>query len=210
MTFTEFENIAHKAFSQPLPGSSAHHLLAPASRGSENLDQLDHSKINTAGVMALFFQQNNLPHLVLIERATSRGVHSGQIAFPGGRREIDDLDFKHTALRETEEEIGLPANDIEVLGGFSPLYIPPSNFLVHPFVGLYHQAPTFIPQPSEVAQVIPIDFNLLIHDSAIVEQAIKVRGFNMTVPTFLINGITIWGATAMMLSELRHMIKSAR
>ena len=210
MTFQDFEQIAHKAFSKPLPGSQAQHLLAPAGRGAENLDQLDHAKINTAGVLALFINQDNLPHLVLIERATYRGVHSGQIAFPGGRKELSDLDFKQTALRETEEEIGLPANDIEVVGGFSPLYIPPSNFLVHPYVGLYHQQPKFVKQPSEVAQIIKLDFNLLLHDSAIVEQAIKVRGFNMTVPTFLINDITIWGATAMMLSELRHMIISAQ
>ena len=208
MNFIEFQEIAKTAFKKPLPGGNAQHLLAPEGRTLPDPSQLNLSQINTAGVLALFVNTNNMPHLVLIERATYRGVHSGQIAFPGGRKEDHDLDYRDTALRETEEEIGVPAKGIEVVGSFSPLYIQPSNFLVYPYAGFYYEVPNFKPQESEVAQIIQIDFNHFLKDSAIREQTIAVRGFNMKVPTFLIDGHTIWGATAMMLSELRQMIIS--
>lgn len=206
MTFEEFKALAENAFTKPLPGLSAQLRFAPEGRNLPDINTLDHSKLNTAGVLALFTNLKDTPHIVLIERAPSKGVHSGQIAFPGGRWEDEDSDFQHTALRETEEEVGLPAKNIEVLGGFSPIYIPPSNFLVHPFAGIYEGERNFIPQESEVAQIIEMDFNHILEESAIIEQKIQVRGFNMRVPTFYIEGHTIWGATAMMLSELRQMI----
>ena len=206
MNFDQFHRILESALQQPLPGSDAQHALAPLGRPHFIPKDAEVNNIRKAGVMALFINTDSKPHLVLIERATSKGVHSGQIAFPGGEVEKEDLSFKETALRETEEEIGLKASEIEVFGSFSPIYIPPSNFLVYPFTGIYHSEPTFVLQVSEVANIITIDFNHFLLDSSIVEQTINVRGFNMKVPTFYIDGHTIWGATAMMLSELRQMI----
>lgn len=209
MNFDQFEIILKSALKRPLPGSDAQHLLAPSGRKSHIPDEIERPGIRKAGVMALFINAKTKPHLVLIERATSKGVHSGQIAFPGGQVEERDTSFRDTALRETEEEIGLKPSDIEVLGSFSPIYIPPSNFLVHPFVGLHHLQPNFVPQVSEVASIITLDFNHFLLDSSVKEQTINVRGFNMRVPTFYVDGHTIWGATAMMLSELRQMIIGA-
>lgn len=206
MDFNQFLGVLQSAHRQPLPGSDAQHLLAPVGRPHFLPKDAELKNIRKAGVMALFIKTDSKPHLVLIERATSKGVHSGQIAFPGGQVEKQDLSFKETALRETEEEIGLQASEIEVFGSFSPIYIEPSNYLVHPFTGIYHGNPAFVPQVSEVANIISIDFNHFLLDSSIIEQNINVRGFNMKVPTFYIDGHTIWGATAMMLSELRQMI----
>ena len=206
MNFEQFQGVLKSALRQPLPGSDAQHMLAPVGRTAFVPSQTEGTNIRQAGVMALFVETKTRPHLVLIERATSKGVHSGQIAFPGGKVEEQDTSFKETALRETEEEIGLKASEIEVFGSFSPIYIPPSNFMVHPFTGIYHQEPQFIPQVSEVANVITVDFNDFLLDSSIKQQRINVRGFNMNVPTFYVDGHTIWGATAMMLSELRQMI----
>ncbi len=206
MNFEQIKNTLKSAINNPLPGSEAQHQLAPVGRTSTIPNKSEIPDVRKAGVMALFVQSNSKPHLVFIERTTSKSVHSGQIAFPGGQVEKHDISFKHTALRETEEEIGLNQSAIEVFGGFTPIYIPPSNFLVHPFVGVYHQVPEFIPQVTEVASIITIDFNHFLLDSSIRHQTINVRGFNMEVPTFYVDGYTIWGATAMMLSELRQMI----
>jgi len=210
LNFEEFRLRIKKAFEKPLPGADAQHILAPIGRNSTDIQRIDYDRVNTAGVLALFIKDDNKPNLVLIERATYRGVHSGQIAFPGGRKEDEDKNYEETALRETEEEIGLPADNIEILGAFSPLYIPPSNFLVHPFAGIYSQKPKFVPQPSEVSRVIELDFNQLLHESSIRTQQITVRGTPMQVPAFYVDGFTIWGATAMMLSELRHMISNVK
>lgn len=206
MNFEQFQAVLKNALQHPLPGSDAQHMLAPAGRKASVPPQIEDINIRQAGVMALFVETKTRPHLVLIERATSKGVHSGQIAFPGGKAEKKDLSFKETALRETEEEIGLKASEIEVFGSFSSIYIPPSNFMVHPFTGIYHQKPKFIPQVSEVANIITLDFNDFLLDSSIKQQRINVRGYNMDVPSFYVDGYTIWGATAMMLSELRQMI----
>ena len=97
-----------------------------------------------AGVMALFYpKENNVTHLLLILRKTYKGVHSNQIAFPGGKFEPEDADLKYTALRETFEEVGVPLAAIHVIKALSPVYIPPSNFEVQPFVGVYDATASF-------------------------------------------------------------------
>jgi len=164
-----------------------------------------------AGVMALFYPSpENETYLILILRKTYKGVHSAQVGFPGGKVEKFDNDLKQTALRETEEEIGVPANNITVHKAMSPLYIPPSNFSVFPFIGITESTPAFVKQDSEVEELIEIKISDFLDD----QNAIKVSVMtslkkNLIVPAFKLNGYDVWGATAMMLSEVKDLLKMA-
>ena len=145
-----------------------------------------------------------------MERSKDGGVHSGQVSFPGGKREAYDLNIEATALREAEEEMGIPADKVEIIGAFSQLYIPASNFMVSPFVGRLAFRPDFQLENREVAQLIEVPLQRLLTEAS-QEVKIKVRE-NMTVeaPAWLMDGHVIWGATAMMLSELLTIIRKLR
>lgn len=199
-----------KALKQPLPGLDAQLKLAHGTRKG----LYGHPKdARTAAVLALFFPKEDDWHLALIQRAAhEKGHHAGQISFPGGRHEASDPDFRHTALRETEEEIGVKANKISILGDLSSLYIPVSNFLVHPFVGYVDFAPDFQPEPSEVAQVLELPFSEFLADQAIGKTTLELPNQMKIkdVPHFNVKNHIIWGATAMMLSELVTVAQSIR
>lgn len=197
-----------KALQQPLPGIAAQLKLAPHSRKSVPAEPTNAQK---AAVLALFFPKDKIWHLALIQRAAhDKDQHSGQIGFPGGRHEKDDPDFRFTALRETEEEIGLAAQEIKVLGSLSSLYIPVSDFLVFPYVGYVGFTPTFQPEPSEVEKVLELPFSEFLkkrairRSSLVLPNKIKLK----EVPHFKVNGHIIWGATAMMMSELVMVAQS--
>tara|TARA_B100001245_G_scaffold236673_1_gene229627 strand:- start:810 stop:1454 length:645 start_codon:yes stop_codon:yes gene_type:complete len=205
LDFNHFREELEKAFTRPLPGQDAQYQMTPAGRERVDLKRIDQEKVKQAATAALFFPMQNRPHLILTRRVEYPGVHSGQISFPGGRREPEDESFMDTALRETHEEIGVKAGDITLLGSLTALYIPPSNFFVYPFVGILDQKPEFFPQESEVAEILSLDFNLFLPGESLKQTIVDARGFKLKVPAFNINGHIIWGATAMMISELRAM-----
>jgi len=181
-----------------LPGQAAHMRMA-----SENRQlRLQHRKApedaRRAGVLILLFEREQELAIPLIRRTEDGSVHSGQVALPGGTFEPADEDIVQTALRETAEEIGVKAATVEVLGRLSDLYIPPSNFLVSPVVGRIADPPDFEPDPHEVAHIIEASVSELLD-----EKRIKItERFGFTVPYFDIQDEVIWGATAMILSEL--------
>lgn len=180
-------------------------------RRIEEMAGLDIAKRNPnrAGVMAVFYPGlDRLTNLVLILRKTYRGVHSNQIGFPGGRVEASDRDIMHTALRETEEEVGIPQNDIQVIKELTKLYIPPSNFWVHPFIGMLDKTPKMIAQESEVEQIIEVSLDHFLDDKNLVKQNLSTTyAEDIEVPAFLLNNQIVWGATAMMLSEIKVMLE---
>lgn len=206
LTFTELQSHLTKGLKQSLPGKDAQYKLAPLGRPRADIESLDKTSVREAAVLALFYEKAGQPFLILTLRVQSEGVHSGQISFPGGKREPEDENFRETALRETQEEIGLDPKNLKVLGQLSPLYIPPSNFLVQPFVGFYRGQPNFTKQPSEVKEVISIDFNHFLKPEAVMQKEVMARELKMEVPVFFIDKHVIWGATAMMLSELKEMV----
>lgn len=160
--------------------------------------------------MALFYAgSDNVTHLLLILRQPHpKDVHSNQIGFPGGKMEKEDSDLEATALRETFEEVGVSPEKIEVLRGCSEIYIPPSNFEVKPFVGLYRERTPFVPQDSEVAALIEVVLDDFLNDANLFSQNLSTSyAENVTVPAFNLNGHTVWGATAMMLSEIRTLLR---
>lgn len=163
-----------------------------------------------SAVMMLFYPKNNITHLVLIKRNTYPGIHSAQISFPGGKAELEDTGLAETALRETFEEVGVEAAAIEVIMQFSELYIPPSNFLVTPFLGISHTELQFTPDPNEVDTIIELPLDVFLDDSIVKPVQLQTSyAQNITVPAFMVEGHIVWGATAMMLSELKETIKIA-
>ena len=136
MEFSTFLKYVPKIAKETLPAAFAHSKMIPPNR-FELLNNQDYSTFNPryASVLMLLYPKNKITHLVLILRNTYPGIHSSQIAFPGGKNEKEDASFAQTALRETHEEIGIPAHKITIIKPFTEVYIPPSNFLVSPFLG---------------------------------------------------------------------------
>ena len=195
-----------------LPGQAAHHKMAPLSRITE-LKEIDITSRNPkkAAVLSLFYPDGqNITKLLLIHRKDYKGVHGNQVGFPGGKMEAGDESLMQTALRETEEEVGVLARNIEVLKELTELYIPPSNFLVRPYLGITKQQPIFLKQESEVEAIIEVTLSEYLNDDAIIDQKLTTSyAIAIDVPAFKLNGFTVWGATAMILSELKEMLTHA-
>jgi 8-oxo-dGTP pyrophosphatase MutT (NUDIX family) len=153
------------------------------------------------GVLILLYEKMGQPHLVLTRRRDDLQSHAGQISFPGGRREAAET-LQTTAFREAHEEVGIHPAELDFLGRLSSLYIPPSDYEVHPFVAWYKNGrPHFTPQESEVAEILEVPLSHLLDPNTRVEESWEIRGFQLNVPFYLVSGHKVWGATAMMLSE---------
>ena len=184
--------------------------MAPEVRVRELENYLRKSKKpKKAGVMALFYPDlDNLTRLLLILRKKYPGVHSGQVGFPGGREEPGDQSMLDTALRETEEEVGAESASIEVIRPVSQLFIPPSNFEVYPFMGVYPRTPIFRKQASEVEDLVEIPLTEFLDDQNIISTRMTTSyARDIEVPAYSLGGHTVWGATAMMLSEIRELLR---
>lgn len=208
MQFDEFLKYTPKILNVELPAAIAHAKMVPPNR-EELFRNVDFTKITPkrAAVMMLFYPKNNQTHLALILR-TSYGIHSSQIAFPGGKVELYDFDLKQTALRETYEEIGIHPDSINVVRAFTEVYIPPSNFMVYPFLGYSIEELEFILQEDEVAGMVEFPLADFLDDKILKHNFIKTSyADRMEVPGFQANEHFIWGATAMMLSELKETLK---
>lgn len=205
--FNKFIIEVERKLNQPLPGEKAQLLMEPLSR-RKYPPLSDPGIARQSSVLLLFFPDKDEPNLVFIQRNEYDGVHSGQIAFPGGGQEPDDKHPGDTALRETHEEIGVHPEKVQIIGRLSQLYIPPSNFLVHPFVGYTKVKPVFSPDPNEVSEVFSVKMSVLLNGSARQEREIKIRDFSLKVPCFFVNGKVIWGATSMILSEFIEVLNN--
>ena len=191
-----------------MPGQKAQILMAPESRKAYLRQIYDVSKANRAGVLILFYpDKEGDTSFVLILRKSYKGVHSNQVALPGGKYEIDDGDLVQTALRETEEEVGVSASAIEVIKPMTELYIPPSNFLVKPTLAKVDFQPIFVKQDTEVERVIPVKLKDFLNPSCVSSHSITTSyAQEKIVPIYRLYDHIVWGATAMMLSELRVIL----
>jgi 8-oxo-dGTP pyrophosphatase MutT (NUDIX family) len=209
MNFQDFLEYVPKLTDVALPASEAHYRMAPKER-IESLKNLNYDSLNPkdAAVLMLFYPKNGRTHLVLIVRNSYKGIHSAQIAFPGGKYETNDQTYENTALRETHEEIGVPPEKIEIIMPFTNLYIQPSNFMVYPFLGICKEEIIFVPDANEVAQIIELPLSDFLNDNLIITTKMSTSyAKNSTIPAFEINKHIVWGATAMMLSELKEVLK---
>ncbi len=210
MDFRDFEKRIVKVTKMELPGEAVQFKMAPM----ERLEELKRNAIakdtaKRAGVMSLFYPSENFEtKLILILRKTYKGVHSAQVGFPGGKLEVEDDSIQDAALRETEEEVGVLRETISVLKKLTEVYIPPSNFFVQPFLGITTEAPKFVPQEEEVEALIEVALQDFMNDSNIVRQTLSTSyATSIEVPAFNLNGHIVWGATAMMLNEVRELLK---
>lgn len=200
------------ALKKPLPGASAHSLMSPTGRGNtEEYIQTLKEPARISAVMILLYPDNNNYKMVLIKRPDYQGVHSGQISFPGGKYEESDKSYLHTAFRETYEEVGIEEEHIQLIGALSRIYIPPSNFLVYPFVGFASSVPAFHTDPIEVERLILSPIEILLDESIKKEGVFMTgghAGWEINAPYYEIGNEKVWGATAAILSELRAIIAS--
>ncbi len=158
--------------------------------------------------MILLYSKGKDLYFVLTRRTLSVATHKGQISLPGGGRENGES-LDQTARRETSEELGIPAEHIEILGPpLTPLYIPVSEFWVTAYVGYWDGELQFAPEPNEVIEPIETPLEALLDDSYIVEEEWELRGERVTVPFFDVEGHKVWGATAMILSEFKALLET--
>jgi 8-oxo-dGTP pyrophosphatase MutT (NUDIX family) len=202
----EFIYDLEQKLTEQLPGKAAQLKLEPPTRRNYNTDP-ENANAKLSSVLILFFPENGRIKLALIQRPEYDGVHSGQIAFPGGKKEEADKSLMETALRETFEEIGVLPEKVKIIGKLSQLYIPPSNFLVEPFVGFAAEMPDFKADPTEVSEIVIVDLDDLLDESSFQFKEITTRGFNKEVPCYFVSGKIVWGATSMIISELIDVIK---
>jgi 8-oxo-dGTP pyrophosphatase MutT (NUDIX family) len=209
MNFTLFLSKIAQYKTAELDGLDAQFKLAPKLRTRLNNESINARNPKKAGVLALFYpnKQEEVCFL-LTKRAYYNGTHSAQISFPGGKFEEGDKTLKNTALRESFEEVGIVQNEVQVFKEMTDVYIPPSNFLVTPFLGITKNTPSFKTN-HEVENIIEVTLSDLTNDAF--QSATKITtsyATNWEVPCFIFNNHIVWGATAMMLSEIKELFKT--
>ncbi len=204
MNFDTIENILTLELKKKLPGLKSQSKMIAKGRGDFlSLKKLERTK--KSAVLVLLYKENKQVFIVFIKRAEDGGSHSGQIAFPGGKVEKFDKNFIETALRETEEEIGVSKKPIKVLGKLTSLFIPVSNYDVQPIVGILNKKPKFKRNISEVAEIYCVNLIDLIN-AKVINKTFKIHNIEISAPFYILNKIEIWGATAMVVSEFIEII----
>ncbi len=203
ISFFEYAEKLRRDACAVLPGLKAQISMAPLLRQDEIKEMGAGSRAVKSSVLILLYpdDQENIM-TVFIQRPAYDGFHSGQISFPGGRFEPEDQDLQQTALREAYEEVGIDPTKVEVVKRLTDLYIPPSNYRVSPFVGLFPQRPGFVPDHKEVERILELPVAQFLRRSNVKKIPITLsNGQCLETPCYLINGHTIWGATAMIMAE---------
>ena len=204
--YSDFFTNLKEELKKELPGEKAQIKMAPGVRNHAKST----SKSRKAGVLILLYEKNEEVFISFIQRTEYNGPHSGQISFPGGKEEKEDKDILGTALRESNEEIGIDPELVEIYGQLTPLHIPVSNFIVYPIIGIYKTIPEFNIDPLEVKKIIEVKLKDLLKTDNCTKKVFNYGDLSFVAPIYNPNNITIWGATAMMLSEFLEIVKNNR
>lgn len=194
---------------RPLPGLPAQLRMASGIRIEETKNYRPNtSNAKMGAVLIALYPDNGVLRTVLMKRPDYVGAHSGQVSFPGGKVEKSDADVVAAALREAQEEVNITPSAVHIIGQLTQLYIPPSNFLVHPVLGVLSSAPQLIPDRHEVQSIHIPELRYLLRDDIIHEKDITLSsGFRLRTPYFEVDGHTVWGATAMIIAELKEFLR---
>ena len=206
MNFPDFKAHISNIKTTKLGGLDAQFKLAPELRLRYNEDTIKAKKPKKAAVLALFYpDEHNRTRILLTKRASYKGTHSAQISFPGGKTALNDRNLEQTARRETYEEVGVHSDSIHTIRELTTVFIPPSNFLATPFIGYTNQRPIFNIN-YEVTATIEVLLEDLLNDMNIstVEMLTSYMD-KVKVPCFKLDNYIIWGATAMILSEIKEL-----
>ncbi|HZH87422.1 MAG TPA: CoA pyrophosphatase [Brumimicrobium sp.] len=190
-----------------LPGEDAHIPMSPGGRGRSSEAIKQAVNYRESAVALVIYEKHHELKGILTERSPYRGFHSGEICLPGGKMEDFDKDLKQTAIRECVEETGLKYEGFELLGELTPVFIPISNFSIQPFVFHYTEPPVFIPNIREVAEIFSFPLSQLFEKDIIKKTRIEFAGRKAldNIPYFDINNKIVWGATALILHEFKHL-----
>lgn len=209
LSINQITSTLKQRLNNPLPGLKAHEQMAPIGRQGRDEALKNHPNPKMSAVLLLLFPIEQTIGTVLIRRKAYKGVHSQQISLPGGRQEPQDINLQTTALRETEEEVGVPSNRVEVLGQLTSLFIPPSGYFVQPYLGVLNHQPQFVPEAKEVETIFtPTLPNLLkpeIKSTGTFQSGLA--GISIQAPCLNILNQQVWGATAMILNEFISIAK---
>ncbi|OOG72787.1 CoA pyrophosphatase [Algoriphagus sp. A40] len=207
MEFDQLIRQLERRLKDPLPGKDAHLKMSPQPVDMRRFEPVLPENHRKSGVLILFYPGEMGSFFPLIKRPEYPGFHSGQVAFPGGKMEEGDLNIIQTALREAEEEVGINRREVQILGKLSDLYIPTSNFLVSPVIGFLEKRPDLIPEEKEVFRIIQTNLQFLLKPEVRKQKVLEFGpALKLDTPYFEIDGEVVWGATAMILSELIQIL----
>lgn len=198
----------HSRLEKSLPGKLGQKPMQPYLPLMPKIDVPRRNTVKKGAVMAIIYAKDNIPHLLLIERNTYKGAHSGQISFPGGKLESGESALS-AAMRECEEEVGIAADSYRVLSPLTEVYVWASNFMVYPFLAISDSLDSLTPDPKEVKSIIEMPIAHFFENKNKSEMMMKsYLGVSLKAPYYDVHEVPLWGATAMMISEIEHLLKS--
>jgi 8-oxo-dGTP pyrophosphatase MutT (NUDIX family) len=201
-------NFLRGALSTELPGPEAQKKMMPTLSDESRFSLEAKKDAREGAVLILLYEKEGLLYFPLIQRPDYDGVHAKQMSFPGGKRDLGDDDLIATALRETHEEIGIKSSEIEVIGNLTELFIIASNFNVLPVIGVMRTLPKFIADDREVDNILEMKLVDLLDDDKQKEIPMTIlQGITINAPYFDLSGKVVWGATAMILAELKWILQ---
>ena len=206
MNFQRFITQLKITINKDIPGADSHQKMRVI---YDQSIELPFSKINStqAAVLILLYLADNEIYFFLTKRTDERKHHKGQISLPGGTQEENEK-LIDTSLRETQEEIGINKTSISIIGTITPLFVPVTGFMIYPFIGYSLNKLNPKPDPLEVATIFSVNISDLLNKENRTTEQRNIRGYDVQVPYFKLNDYQVWGATSMILSECRDLIKS--
>lgn len=211
MEFSRIIPQLKRGLSFPLPGKKAQIEMSPLPIDSARFSTSLPDNYRKGAVLILFYPEGDQAFFPLIKRPEYEGVHSGQIALPGGKMDLEDKDEVDTALREAWEEVGIQPAHVNILGQLSTLFIPASNFLISPIIGFSENKPNFVAQEREVSKIIPTAVKTFYEPTTRKRKLLTFSvNYRLDTPYFEIENEIVWGATAMILNELLQILETGK
>ncbi|MCB9202908.1 MAG: CoA pyrophosphatase [Flavobacteriales bacterium] len=209
MNLAQLERIFNQTTEENLPKWNSHKKIIPFGREYLSKTKIRERNPKIASVLILLYEENDIVYFPLIQRSSYDGVHSGQVALPGGKYESFDVTTQETAKRETFEEIGIPKKDSIIIGSLSEMYVEVSNYLIFPYVAKVDNKVDFIIDKKEVEKVFSVSVSELI-SAQIIQKRVDLKNYNKLVPCYIIKENLIWGATAMILQEFKDIMLNGK